>query len=149
MPLLRFKLNKCLSAVIVLLPLFVLAACGQNQTESLQGGPLNLNNNQEFETTEEGYLPIKNNGPRTIDQTNNSPNQTSRAGDKQTIREAAENVPGVEVTSITFDDKIARVRVNVDQSLNNDERIAWSNNIKSAIEGAINRYNIQVIVNKK
>ncbi|MDC3411774.1 hypothetical protein NC797_11085 [Aquibacillus sp. 3ASR75-11] len=138
---LNHKVVRSIGTVFTILLVLLLTACGQNQTESLQEGPLNVNNPGQFETTEEGNVPIEQNT------TPLSTEQSNQNQDKQTIKEAAEEVPGTEVTSVTFDGKKVRVTVRVEEDLNSDERIAWSNNIKSAIKGATNQYNVQVIVN--
>lgn len=128
-----------LGVAVFIVSALLISACGQQDTESLQ----DTKQGKEFETTEDGYLPLNDQGAKIYDQSGETWDLDK---DKETIIEAAEKVPGVQVKSVHFEHSTAKVTVDVEEKVNDDERIAWSNNIRSAIEGAIQRYNIQVFV---
>ncbi|QDP41677.1 hypothetical protein [Radiobacillus deserti] len=94
------------------------------------------------ETTDPGYLQINNPAPRKIDETGDT---WDKEKDKALIIKAAERMPRVHVKQVAFQESDAIVTVSIDEDLDEQEKQAWIENIKSAIEAEIQRYNIRVI----
>ncbi|MCD5324045.1 MULTISPECIES: hypothetical protein [Pontibacillus] len=65
--------------------------------------------------------------------------------DREKVYEAVDTLEGVKVRRVIFNKDVVRVRVTVDEDIkSNDERMVTTQNIKTAIQRALPRYNIRV-----
>ncbi|WP_226036288.1 hypothetical protein [Aquibacillus saliphilus] len=135
------KLREILCLVILSI---LLTACqqGDDRSEVIRDPEAPLGPD-EFETTDEGFTQINQPGPRTFDQTGES---VDVIRDKKTIKQAAERMPDVKVQSVSINQSDAYVRVKINAPMNEFEKKDWSSNIKSAIEGVTQRYDVHVSV---
>ncbi|UFT98962.1 hypothetical protein KO561_17505 [Radiobacillus kanasensis] len=116
-----------------------IAACAQNEPDPNSTSLLT----DQTETTDPGHIQINNPGPRKIDETGDT---WDTEKDKRIIKNAAERMPRVQVNMVQLKQSDAIVSVSIDEAIHGEEEQAWIENIKSAIEAEIQRYNIQVII---
>ncbi|SDK15508.1 hypothetical protein [Sediminibacillus albus] len=127
--------------LLILLFLSILAACGEQSGDSLQG----QSGMAPGEMTDEGYMQTRNTGPIIFDEFGEKQLDQDDA-DHSKMARAAESVAGVRVQTITFEDDQATVTVSVNEQLNSGEKMAKINHIRSAIEGEVPNYQIKVLV---
>lgn len=122
----------------------LLTSCNQDGSNAQldRHPPLGI---EEYEVTDKGYEQINQPGAVYFDENGENWDVDE---DKETIKSAAERVPHVKVNSISIENRKANVYVSIDQAIGKTEELDWEENIKSAIQAIIPRYETEVIVEK-
>ncbi|UOR11242.1 HMG-box domain-containing protein [Halobacillus amylolyticus] len=124
--------------VLVMMTL-ITAACGQ-QYENFQGST-NREDIENMSLQDENTSDVEYENPRSMDRVGDT---WGRKQDREMMKEAANQVPGVTVKRVIIEAGQAWVTVSVDRELSNEEKMDWSKQIKESVYGAVPRYNINV-----
>ncbi|MDC3416752.1 hypothetical protein [Aquibacillus salsiterrae] len=128
-------------AAIMIVALSVLALDVFSKETEQPTAPLGV---EQIDTTDQEIKLINQPKPRRFDQLGQSTGDVET--DKQVILEAANRVPSVKATSVEIKGLTATITAEITEPMNAEEAQAWEDNIKSAIEGAIQKYEINVII---
>ncbi|CDQ18816.1 hypothetical protein [Halobacillus karajensis] len=125
--------------LFTVLALMFLSACGF-QGEKYQG----MTNRDDVENM--GYnneVTRETENPRTINKVGDT---WGLKQDREMMKEAAQEMPGVEVKRVILESNQAWVTVHVDgeEDLSKEERADWTSQIQEAIYQAVPRYDIHV-----
>ncbi|WP_163527443.1 hypothetical protein [Halobacillus ihumii] len=122
----------------ILMTLFM-TACGQGY-ENFQGSTTR-DDIENLSVKDEHTSEAEIENPRSMD---NVGNTWGLKQDRELMKEAANQVPGVTVKRVIIEAGQAWVTVDVDRKLSSDEKMDWTKQIKEAVYKAVPRYNINV-----
>ncbi|WP_079528297.1 hypothetical protein [Halobacillus hunanensis] len=122
----------------ILMTLFM-TACGQ-EYENFQGSTTR-DDIENLSVKDEHTSEAEIENPRSMDLVGDT---WGLKQDRELMKEAANQVPGVTVKRVIIEAGQARVTVDVDRELSSDEKMDWSKQIKEAVYSAVPRYNINV-----
>ncbi|UOQ94971.1 hypothetical protein MUO14_08605 [Halobacillus shinanisalinarum] len=117
----------------------ITAACGQ-QYDNFQGST-NREDIENMSLQDENTSDAEYENPRSMDRVGDT---WGLKQDREMMKEAANQVPGVTVKRVIIEAGQAWVTVSVDRELSSDEEMDWSEQIKDSVYSAVPRYNINV-----
>lgn len=117
----------------------LMTACGQNYSN--YQGSTNRETIENLSTQNEQTSEVENENPRSMDRVGDT---WGLKQDRNLMKEAANQVPGVTVKRVIIEAGQAWVTVEVDRELSSDEKMDWTKQIKDAVYRAVPRYNINV-----
>lgn len=122
--------------------LFVIGGCGAgNQNHSLDDMQRLSTTNDNTDLVNVNDTDVKSDNPRSINQVGET---WGKGHDRQKIVDSLAGVNGAEVSRVTFFGNTARVTVNIDEDLSEENRQIWYNKIKQTIEKAMPRYKVKL-----